>query len=241
MAGCAATLSGSRGHWEGGSAVPPRSPRTTQLSVIGSLRSSMRARFSCSFLMRGSLVWRARGCQGGVRHAWRRRSRRALRHFAEGVSHRIINFAMEADVAMMKAALEEARGAAEAGEVPIGAVLAAKGEIIARSGNRTIRDCDPTAHAEMVVLRAAARAMGNYRLGGTTLYVTLEPCIMCAGALIQARIPLLVYGADDPKGGAARTCFQALAHPALNHQMAFVAGICAEESAALLRRFFAER
>lgn len=165
----------------------------------------------------------------------------ALRHFAGETSHRIISFVMEDPVAMMQAALEEARAAGEAGEVPIGAVLTANGEIIARSGNRTIRDCDPTAHAEMVVLRAAARAMGNYRLGGTTLYVTLEPCIMCAGAMIQARIPQLVYGADDPKGGAARTCFQVLSHPALNHQLEFVAGVCGEESAALLRNFFAAR
>jgi tRNA(adenine34) deaminase len=152
-----------------------------------------------------------------------------------------MNLAMETHILMMQAALGEARAAAEAGEVPVGAVLAVNGEIVASSGNRTIRDCDPTAHAEMVVLRQAARTLGNYRLGGTTLYVTVEPCIMCAGALIQARIPLLVYGADDPKGGAARTCFQALAHPALNHQVEFIAGVCAEESAALLRSFFAVR
>jgi tRNA(adenine34) deaminase len=148
---------------------------------------------------------------------------------------------METHVVMMQAALGEARAAAEAGEVPIGAVLAVNGEIVARSGNRTIRDCDPTAHAEMVVLRAAARTLGNHRLGGAILYVTVEPCIMCAGAMIQARIAQLVYGADDPKGGAGRTCFQVLAHPALNHQVEFVAGVCAEESAALLRRFFAVR
>src|SRR5215472_10840531 len=110
--------------------------------------------------------------------------------------------AMDSDVGFMQAALEEARSAAAAGEVPVGAVLVHDGRILARSGNRTIRDCDPTAHAEMIVLRQAARALGNYRLGETALYVTVEPCCMCAGAIIQARIPRLVYGADDPKAGA---------------------------------------
>ena len=108
----------------------------------------------------------------------------------------------------MHLALEEARAAAAAGEVPVGAVLVKNEEVIARSGNRTIRDGDPTAHAEMVVLREGARAMGNYRLAGVTLYVTMEPCSMCAGAMIQARVPRLVYGCDDPKGGAVRSCFQ---------------------------------
>src|SRR5881398_1601842 len=110
----------------------------------------------------------------------------------------------EADNAYMQKALNEARAAADAGEVPIGAVLVHEGRIITRSGNRTIRDCDPTAHAEIVVLRKAARVLGNYRLAETTLYVTVEPCSMCAGAMIQARIPRLVYGANDPKGGAVR-------------------------------------
>jgi len=100
---------------------------------------------------------------------------------------------------------------ATAGEVPIGAILVHDGKIVARSGNRTIRDCDPTAHAEIVVLREASRAIGNYRLAGTTLYVTTEPCSMCAGAMIQARVPRLVYGCDDPKGGAVRSCFEFLA------------------------------
>ena len=148
---------------------------------------------------------------------------------------------MENELRFMQAALEEARKAAEAGEVPIGAVVVLQGEIAGRAGNRTIRDCDPTAHAEIVALREAALAVGNYRLAGATLFVTLEPCIMCAGAMIQARIERLVYGADDPKGGAARTCFQVLSHAALNHQLEFVAGVCAEESAALLQSFFAAR
>jgi tRNA(adenine34) deaminase len=148
---------------------------------------------------------------------------------------------LEIDIQFMREALEEARSAAAAGEVPIGAVLVHGGEIIARGNNRTIRDCDPTAHAEIVALRAAAKRLGNYRLADSTVYVTLEPCIMCAGAMIQARIGRLVYGADDAKGGAARTCFTALTHEALNHQVRFEAGILAEEAVGLLQSFFAAR
>ena len=110
---------------------------------------------------------------------------------------------MDADIELMEQALEEARVSAAAGEVPIGALLVHEGQIIARSGNRTIRDCDPTAHAEMVVLREGSRKLGNYRLAGTALYVTVEPCSMCAGGMIQARVPRLVYGCDDPKIGRA--------------------------------------
>ncbi len=148
---------------------------------------------------------------------------------------------MESDIQFMHAALEEARSAAVAGEVPIGAVLAHGGKILARSGNRTIRDNDPTAHAEIIVLREAARLLGNYRLADTTLYVTIEPCCMCAGAIIQARVPRLVYGADDPKGGAARSCFEILSHPSLNHPVEVTSGVLAAESAAILQSFFAER
>jgi tRNA(adenine34) deaminase len=148
---------------------------------------------------------------------------------------------MSADSEFMQIALEEARVAADAGEVPIGAVVVQSDSVIARSGNRTIRDGDPTAHAEIVVLREAARALGNHRLLDATIYVTLEPCIMCAGALIQARVARLVYGADDPKGGAARTCFQLLAHATLNHEIAFTPGILALQSASLLQSFFAAR
>jgi tRNA(adenine34) deaminase len=118
-----------------------------------------------------------------------------------------MSVAEEADIVLMKIALEEARLAAERGEVPVGAVIAAGEKIIARAGNRTIADCDPTAHAEVVALREAARAIGNYRLTGMTMYVTIEPCAMCAGAMIQARVERLVYGADDVKGGAVRSCF----------------------------------
>ena len=141
----------------------------------------------------------------------------------------------------MQMALEEARTSAEAGEVPIGALLVQEGKILARSGNRTIRDCDPTAHAEIIVLREGARLLGNYRLADTILYVTLEPCAMCSGAVIQARVPRLVYGADDPKGGAFRSCFEILTSPRLNHRVEVIPGVCTEESAALLQTFFAAR
>jgi tRNA(adenine34) deaminase len=148
---------------------------------------------------------------------------------------------MDTDLAFMEMALEEARASAAAGEVPIGAILVHEGKIIARSGNRTIRDCDPTAHAEIVALREASRSLGNYRLAGTALYVTVEPCSMCAGAMIQARVPRLVYGCDDPKGGAVRSCFEILTHPRLNHRVEVTAGVLASECASLLQSFFAAR
>jgi len=141
----------------------------------------------------------------------------------------------------MQLALAEARASAEAGEVPIGAILVHNDAVLARSGNRTIRDMDPTAHAEIVVLREAARLLRNYRLTDTTLYVTLEPCAMCAGAIIQARVPRLVYAADDPKGGAYRSCFQVLSSAQLNHQVEVFPGFLAEDSASLLQSFFASR
>src|SRR5215469_4616440 len=148
---------------------------------------------------------------------------------------------MPDDLQFMQLALDEARASGEAGEVPIGAVLVQNNAVLARGGNRTIRDNDPTAHAEIVVLREAARAIGNFRLNGAALYVTLEPCIMCAGAMIQARIARLIYGADDPKGGAARTCFQVLTDARLNHEVEFTPEVLAEASASLLREFFAAR
>jgi len=139
-------------------------------------------------------------------------------------------------------AMEEAAAAERAGEVPIGAVVVgADGQVMARSGNRTIRDCDPTAHAEMVVLREASKAAGNYRLSDLTLYATLEPCAMCAGAMIQARMARLVYGADDPRGGAVRSCFAVLEHPALNHHVEVTAGVLAEQCATLMKAFFTVR
>jgi tRNA(adenine34) deaminase len=148
---------------------------------------------------------------------------------------------METDIQYMQEALAEARSAAAADEVPIGAVLVHDGKILARSGNRTIRDCDPTAHAEVVALREAAHRLANYRLAGTTLYVTIEPCSMCSGAILQARVPRLVYGADDPKGGAVRSCFEVLSHPRLNHQVEVTSGVLAAECAAIIQSFFAAR
>ena len=145
------------------------------------------------------------------------------------------------DVSFMQAALDEAHEAAQRGEVPIGAVIVHDGRIIARAGNRTITGCDPTAHAEIVALRAAAQQMKNYRLLDATLYVTIEPCSMCAGAMIQARIARLVYGADDAKGGAVRSCFSILDHPQLNHRVEVASGVLADESATLLKEFFAPR
>ena len=147
----------------------------------------------------------------------------------------------DADISYMQLALEEARAAATAGEVPIGALLVHDGKILARSSNRTIRDCDPTAHAEIVAIREAASLLRNYRMPGTTLYVTLEPCSMCAGAMIQARVPRLVYGADDPKGGAVRSCFEILTNSTLNHQVEVVPGVLAADSASILQYFFATR
>jgi tRNA(adenine34) deaminase len=148
---------------------------------------------------------------------------------------------MITDLEAMQAALADARSAADAGEVPIGAVAVRNGEIIARGQNSVIRTSDPTAHAEIVTLRAAAQVLGNYRLNGVTLYVTLEPCAMCAGAMIHSRIDRLVYAAADPKAGAAGSVLEVLNHPRLNHQMQVEQGILAEESAGLLRSFFRER
>jgi tRNA(adenine34) deaminase len=148
---------------------------------------------------------------------------------------------MEADISFMEFAIEEARAAAAAGEVPIGALVVHEGIILSRSGNRTIRDCDPTAHAEIIVIREAARLLRNYRMAGTTLYVTLEPCSMCAGAIIQARIPRLVYGADDPKSGAVRSCFEILTNATLNHQVDVLPGVLAAGCASILQSFFAAR
>lgn len=145
------------------------------------------------------------------------------------------------DLDFMSSALAEGRLAGEAGEVPIGAVVVRDGTIVARGQNRVLRDLDPTAHAEMVALRAAAAAVGNYRLNGCTLYVTLEPCAMCAGAMIHARIDRLVFAAADPKAGAAGSVLEVLNHPQLNHKMVVELGVLAEKSAELLRSFFRER
>src|ERR1035437_9588102 len=141
----------------------------------------------------------------------------------------------------MQLAIEQARAAGVCGEVPIGAVIVLEDRVLAAAGNRTMTDCDPTAHAEIVALREAAHAIGNYRLTGGALYVTIEPCAMCAGALVQARIARLIYGADEAKGGAIRSCMQVLDAPALNHRVEVTPGILAEESVQLLQSFFAAR
>lgn len=148
---------------------------------------------------------------------------------------------MSDDQAYMRMALDEARRAEQAGEVPVGAVVVLEERVIGAGGNRTITDCDPTAHAEVVALRAAAQGVRNYRLAGATLYVTIEPCAMCAGAMVQARVARLVYGADDPKAGAVRTLFGIADHPQLNHRVAVTSGVLREECAALLQSFFAAR
>lgn len=142
------------------------------------------------------------------------------------------------DEIRMYAAIEEARAAEAAGEVPIGAIAVMDGTIIGRGQNRVLRDSDPTAHAEIVAMRQAAAAIGNYRLTECELYVTLEPCAMCAGAMVHARLKRLVYGAADPKAGAAGSVLDVLNHPKLNHQMAVTAGILAEECGQMLREFF---
>ncbi len=146
------------------------------------------------------------------------------------------------DATFLRLALAQARLAAEAGEVPVGAVLVGPdGAILAHGQNRVLRDSNPTAHAEMVALRAAGKVLANYRLEGCTLYVTLEPCAMCAGAMIHARIARLVYGAADPKAGAAGSVLSVLNHPQLNHQMQVQSGVLAEECGELLRSFFRQR
>ena len=142
----------------------------------------------------------------------------------------------------MSLALREAARGARAGEVPIGALLvAADGEVVSRAYNRPVGGCDPSAHAEIVALRRAARRLGNYRLPGTTLYATLEPCAMCAGALVLARVSRVVFGATDPKGGAARTLYRILDDPRLNHQVEVVGGVLQTESRELLQGFFRAR
>lgn len=141
----------------------------------------------------------------------------------------------------MMRALELARAAESAGEVPVGAVMVRDGAIVAEGWNRPISTCDPTAHAEIVALREAGRALGTYRLSDTTLYVTLEPCPMCAGAMVHARVRRLVFAATDPRAGAAGSVFNLVQHPALNHRIECTAGVLAEDCGSLLRDFFVSR
>jgi tRNA(adenine34) deaminase len=145
------------------------------------------------------------------------------------------------DLQWMRYALNRARQAAERGEVPVGAVLVSDGELIAEGFNEPIAANDPTAHAEMVALRRAAATLRNYRLTGTTLYVTIEPCLMCVGAMIHARIARLVYGATEPKAGAIESAVRALDHPSLNHRFEVAGGVLAEESRELMQSFFQDR
>jgi tRNA(adenine34) deaminase len=141
----------------------------------------------------------------------------------------------------MRVALAHAEAAAMAGEVPVGAVVVVNDEIVGQGHNRPILASDPTAHAEIVALRDAAKHLGNYRIPGATLYVTVEPCLMCVGALVHARIETLVYGAPEPKAGAIESSQRAHEHPALNHRFRIVTGVLAQECAALMQGFFAAR
>jgi len=147
----------------------------------------------------------------------------------------------EADVEWMRACLREAAAAQEAGEVPIGAVLVVDGAIVARGRNQPIAAHDPSAHAEIVALRAAGAALGNYRITGGELYVTVEPCLMCVGAIVQARLRRVVFGCRDPKGGALGGRFDVTAAGHLNHRFAVTGGVLAAEAQAMLQRFFQAR
>jgi len=141
----------------------------------------------------------------------------------------------------MRAALDEAQKGFDAGEVPVGAVLVVGGEIVARAFNQPIGAVDPTAHAEVLVLREAARALGNYRLTGATVYVTVEPCLMCVGALVHARVREVVYGTPEPKTGALVSTIRAVESPGVNHRFTIVGGVLEQPCSQLIRRFFEDR
>lgn len=141
----------------------------------------------------------------------------------------------------MRHALALAQQAAADGEVPVGAVLVKDGLLLSEGYNRPIGDHDPSGHAEMIALRAGAKALGNYRLTGTTLYVTLEPCVMCAGAIIHARVQRLVFAASDPKAGAVHSLYDVIANPRLNHRVEWIGGVLEPECGQLLRDFFRAR
>jgi tRNA(adenine34) deaminase len=147
----------------------------------------------------------------------------------------------ERDVAFMKLALLLAAEAATFGDVPVGALVVRRDEVISSSANRTVRDQDPTAHAELLAIRAASKVLGSWRLDGCSLYVTLEPCAMCAGAIVLARVDRVVYGAWDEKAGMAGSVADLLRHPRLNHRPEVLAGVCEPSASALLKDFFAER
>ncbi len=145
------------------------------------------------------------------------------------------------DELWMEEALRQAAAAERLGEVPVGAVVVCDGRVVGRGLNRNLADNDPTAHAEVVALREAARALGNHRLPECEMYVTIEPCPMCAGALVHARVKRLVYGADDPKAGAVRTVMQVVNHPGLNHRMEVRGGVLAARCAEVVQSFFRHR
>jgi len=147
----------------------------------------------------------------------------------------------QTDELWMEEALQAAQRALDAGEVPVGAVVIHQGKIVGRGFNRNILDSDPTAHAEVVALREAGAAIGNHRLSNCEIFVTIEPCAMCAGAMVHARIRRLVYGADDPKAGAVHSALHVLNHPALNHQMEGHGGMLAGRCAEILQEFFRSR
>lgn len=151
------------------------------------------------------------------------------------------NLSLTNDARWMQRALSLAEHAADAGEVPVGAVLVDGDVCIAEGWNQPIARHDPSAHAEVMALRSAGQVLGNYRLTGTTLYVTLEPCLMCIGAIVHARVQRLVFGAYDPKSGAVSTCVQGFDLPGLNHRVEFTGGVLAEECGERLKRFFRER
>jgi tRNA(adenine34) deaminase len=150
----------------------------------------------------------------------------------------LVDMQLRDDAAWMELALEQAFLAAQAGEVPVGALVIRDGEIIGRGHNRNLLDSDPTAHAEIIALRQAAAELGNHRLSGCTLFATIEPCSMCAGALIHARIARLVYGATDVKAGAAGSVLEVLNHPRLNHKLEVTAGVLKERCSEILQDFF---
>ncbi len=168
-----------------------------------------------------------RGRQAGIRHRFR--------------SITGMFFAMSQDERFMNLALAQAEQAFALGETPVGAVVVCGGEVLCADHNRRETALDPTAHAELLVVREAARRLGRWRLTGCTVYVTLEPCVMCAGAMVLARVDRLVYGATDPKAGAVASLYQVLADPRLNHRPVVSAGVLAEPCGAILSRFFRER
>ncbi|MFZ0798369.1 MAG: tRNA adenosine(34) deaminase TadA [Terriglobales bacterium] len=149
--------------------------------------------------------------------------------------------ALSSDELWMDEALRCAQRALEAGEVPVGAVVVCAGRVIGRGWNRNLTDCDPTAHAEIVALREAGQNLGNHRLGDCELFATIEPCAMCAGAAVHARVRRLVYGADDPKAGAVHSILRVVNHPSLNHQMEIRGGVLAGRSAEMMQEFFRQR